>query len=39
MKDSTVANVQGSLQHALTIVRLDPETGKRAEDSNDSQPT
>ena len=37
--DSTAATVQASLQYALTIVPLDPETGKRAEGTNDSQAT
>lgn len=36
MNDSTAASVQGFWQYALTIVPLDPETGKRADNSNDS---
>lgn len=39
MNDSTAASVLGSLQYALTVVPLDPETEEGAEDSNDSQPT
>lgn len=37
MNDSIAVSVRGFLQYALTIVPLDPETGRRAEDSSDSQ--
>lgn len=38
MNDSIAACILGSLQYALTLIPLDPESEKRAEDSNDSQP-